>query len=175
MAKYYYFLKVPLKLCTPSNAKRYLSEPGWLEKTVALRNNPKSTDSYILQSLKNEGQLDPLIVTWNGKEWVIEPGQGRWFCLYYLNIDTTFLLVKVEENEEQELAFKNHFKDYKYQEIHTYDEVVKIFKHSTIHSHTGLGYFRRRGWFMETKQTAGVIETMYVKYDSDNIIRGELI
>lgn len=159
MSRYYYFPKMPLDVCTPSNAERYLKIPGWLENTIRLRNNPKVPDSYILKSMEEEGQLDPLLVKLSGDEripenydkfvWIVEPGQGRWYCLKYLGEKYTFILVKVDEDEASQHAFKKHLEKHEHIEIKSFKEVLPLFKKTNEHSHTGPGYLKRRGWFSE--------------------------
>ena len=161
MSRYYFFPNIPLHVCTPANVDRYLKIEGWLEKIVALRNDSKYPDSYLLKSLKEEGQLDPLFVKlneghrnnpgeWDKLKWIVEPGQGRWYCLTYLGIDHTFVLVKVDDDEASKFAFERDLIKYKHKEIKTFKESLSLFKATNENSHTGPGYMKRRGWFAET-------------------------
>lgn len=154
MSRYYYFSKIPLDVCTPSNAERYLKIPGWLENTIRLRNNPKVPDSYILKSMKEEGQLDPLFVKLNPNKtkWVVEPGQGRWYCLTYLGIDHTFILLKLEDDKKSIKKFEQDLAQYEHREIKTFEEALPLFKKTNEDSHTGPGYMKRRGWLQENRR-----------------------
>lgn len=144
MGKYYYFPEVDLNLCAPANVKRHLAESGWLKNKIKIE-----SDTFPL--IRDDGQLDPLLVTTNSSKtkWIVEPGQSRWYCLKYLDRDTTFLLVKVEDDEQE--FFDEYFKGQDYREIKTYDEAILLFGYSDIFDHRSLGFLRRRGWFMETK------------------------
>jgi hypothetical protein len=70
--------------------------------------------------------------------------------LTYLGIDHTFVLVKVDEDEASEFAFKRDLQKYKHKEIKTFKECLPLFKMTNENSHTGPGYLKRRGWFVET-------------------------
>jgi len=161
MGRYYFFPKIPLHVCTPANAARYLKMDGWLERTVGLRNDPKYPDSYLLPSLEKDGQLDPLFVKlneaerkdkkdWDKLKWIVEPGQGRWYCLTYLGKKDTFVLAKVDDDGASKFAFERDLAKYEHREIKTFKESLSLFKATNEHSHTGPGYMKRRGWFAET-------------------------
>jgi len=142
MAKYYYFPKIPLMICTP--ALHYLEEKGWLEKKISSK--PK-----VLESLRTEGQKDPLIVTCNmaGTKWIVEPGQYRWYALYYLKVEYVSVVVKVNDNDIEKDAFNNILKKYKYLKINNHHEMISVFKATDIYDHGGLGYLARRGWLID--------------------------
>lgn len=144
--KYYFIPKIPLDACKPNNADRYLAEEGWLEGRMRVHNNPKSLDDYHLPSIKEHGQLDPLIVKHNGEEWIIEPGQSRWFILHYLGEKHTFMLVKVDTEKAAD-DFEKVFAVFEHKEIKTMEEAKETFGLLHSHHHKGIGYLKRKNWF----------------------------
>ena len=151
--KYYYFPKIPLEICTPSNAYRHIEVNG-LEKIVSLRNDPSKPDSYLLPSLKRDGQLDPLFVNLNidKNKWIVEPGQGRWYCLKYLDIKYTFILVRIDSFDEESMNkfYEDLSSKHVNTEIKTFKDALPLFKATNKDNHTGPGYMKRRGWFRDT-------------------------
>ena len=142
MNKYYYFPKVPLDLCRPANIDRFMLDPNWLKQTLDIRSDT------MFMSVQKYGQLDPLIVTFNKREWVVEPGQGRWCALKYLRIEETFFLAKVKP---QDVSYFNKLEKYEHIEIKTITEALLLFKHSNEKSHTGIGYLLRKGWLKDDR------------------------
>ena len=139
MTRYYYFPDIPLDVCTPANAERY-------DKRALALDRPE-----LIKSIKESGQLDPLLATVRGScKFVVEPGQGRWYVLNYLYVVSTFLLVRVEPEHED--IFEQQFSGHQREEIKTFEEAEKLFKHTNRESHTGVGYLMRRGWLYVKQQ-----------------------
>ena len=68
--KLWYYPKVSLEVATPSNMPEHLD--------VKFDDWKQIYGMDILPEIKKNGQLDPNFVRWNGRAWVIEPGQSRW-------------------------------------------------------------------------------------------------
>ena len=142
--KAYYFPKLPLHVITLSSLP---SHPEYLKDeniNVKFNDWKQTYNEDILESISSKGQLDPNIGRWSGIEWVVEPGQSRWLALYKLGKTTQRILVRVEEKDEK---YFHLLSKYEHREIKDMEEAAPLFKNTTIESHTGLGYLRRKDWF----------------------------
>lgn len=144
--RYFYFPEIPLNACKPNNADKFLAQPGWLKKRMQIHNNPNSLDDYHLPSVREEGQLDPLIITWKNNKWIIEPGQSRWYILHYLERPTYHAIVRVDSPEALQ-GFVDTFAQFKNEELYSMEDARKTFGLLHSHHHKGIGYLRRKGWF----------------------------
>lgn len=136
----FYFSELPFDVIMPSGAKRMESD-----SLVNKYRDFKQEYGYdAIESLREKGQLDPNIGYWNGRKWVIEPGQTRWFALCELGKKVQRVLIKVLKNEEEQ--FFKYFKKYSYREICNIEEAIPLFKNTKWEDHRGFGYLRRRGW-----------------------------
>ena len=143
--KAYYFPELPLDAMKLSSLDKH---PEYLDDEHISAKFADWTYTYnddILKSIDDKGQLDPNIGTWNGTHWVVEPGQSRWLALYKLGKKTQKALVKVEPKDEEHFSMLD---DYEHIEVDSLDAASPLFNNTTIESHTGLGYLRRRGWFI---------------------------
>lgn len=123
----------------PSRWERF-----WERKAKDAKNKADQYNHY--ESIKQNGILDPLITYFNGKLFVVEPGQTRWCILKSLGVEYAFYMAKVEQNELQ--LFNKQFRGIERKEIFTLEEASKYFNHTKISDHQGAGYLRRR-WFKE--------------------------
>ncbi len=150
MLRFFYFPKMPLEVVRLSGFS--MDDPRLKDRAWHQAKFDDFAQTYngrdVIKSMKEEGQLNPGIGTWNdcGKEWVVEPGQTRWQASYVLGWPTMRLLVKSTEEEMEHFHLIEHIE---HTEITSREEVEKIFGETTWDSHVGLGYLRRRGWFQE--------------------------
>lgn len=101
----------------------------------------------LIESLKGEGQLNPNIGSYYNNDWVIEPGQTRWFALFELGEKTQRVLIKVLKGEEEK--FFEYFKKYSYEEIYNMKEAILLFKSTKREDCRGIEYLNINKWFQE--------------------------
>ncbi len=131
--KLWYYPKVSLEVATPSNMPEHLD--------VKFDDWKQIYGMDILPEIKKNGQLDPNFVRWNGRAWVIEPGQSRWLALNELGIHHQKIIVLADEPPF----------DYENWEIKNKKDAEKVFLHSKWNDHHGLGYIRRRKYLVDDR------------------------
>ena len=105
----------------------------------------------IRQSLKLHGQLNPCLVTWYPKlsQWLVEPGQARWFAMDDLGFETFKVLLKVDTH------LINPFSEHEHRQLHTMDEVVDLYTSGKkVKNRIDMNWFRANKWLL----TSGTLQ-----------------
>lgn len=148
--KLFYFPKLPIdavKPCMVVQSPELYSDPEKTRINIDNRRNiwEREYGVDLRQSLKLHGQLNPCLVKWWSahSQWLIEPGQARWFAMDDLGFETFKILLKVEEHQA------NPFPDHAHDQLHTMNEVVDLYTSGKkVKNRIDMNWFRANKWLL---------------------------
>lgn len=143
----FYFPDMPIDEVQPASVVVYperYATPDAQTKQVKLQRMgwQKLYGVQLPRSLTLHGQLNPCHVSWYPKyeQWLIEPGQTRWWAMKELGFDTFRVLLKVDERPH---PFSRH----DCTELHTMTEVMPLYQSGDkVRNLYGSHWFRKMGW-----------------------------
>ena len=136
-----YFSALPLEKISLSSLDKHPEYLSDYSMQVKFKDVNSNYGGDIVESIRKYGQLDPSFGGYNGRKWMVEPGQTRWMVLYKLKIPTQKILVKVNDEDEQHFHL---ISDSEHREIKTIEEAAPLFTDKNNLPGKGLGYLKRK-------------------------------